>query len=81
MTVTAIVQRLAVLGAESATDRVATAREVLMRSQRLGPRPGARRRPDRPAVTSRPISRRGLDLQKNYMANVSTVGQDETPSP
>lgn len=23
----------------------------------------------------------GLDLQKNYMANVSTVGQDETPSP
>ena len=23
----------------------------------------------------------GLDLQKNYMANVSTVGQDKTPSP
>jgi hypothetical protein len=23
----------------------------------------------------------GLDLQKNYMANVSTVGQDQTPSP
>jgi hypothetical protein len=23
----------------------------------------------------------GLDLQKNYMAHVSTVGQDQTPSP
>jgi len=23
----------------------------------------------------------GLDLQKNYMGNVSTVGQDKTPSP
>ena len=23
----------------------------------------------------------GLDLQKNYIANVSTVGQDKTPSP